>query len=125
LTSLVAESWTSISVGLGFIIWSSVTLAKPSTTLARQPLTTMGAKHAKPTRTPRRRTDLSQLSVIHGAFHRSGARMAEFNTLTLRLLKVAARFVEKAAHVRILFASACPDAVPFRLLPRCSATALA
>ena len=32
--------------------------------------------------------------------------------------------VEKAAHVRILFASACPDAAPFRLLPRRPATAL-
>jgi hypothetical protein len=49
----------------------------------------------------------------------------KYNTLRLRLLEVTARFIKKAPHIRILFASACPDAVPFRLLPRCSATALA
>ena len=41
---------------------------------------------------------------------------AEFATLRLRLLKLGARVVEKAARVRIHFASACPDAALFRLL---------
>jgi hypothetical protein len=35
---------------------------------------------------------------------------AEFTTLRLRLLKLGARVVEKAARIRIHFASACPDA---------------
>lgn len=38
----------------------------------------------------------------------------EFNTIRLRLLKVAARVTETASRVRIAFASACPDAVLFR-----------
>jgi hypothetical protein len=41
---------------------------------------------------------------------------AEFVTLRLRLLKLGARVVEKAARIRIHFASACPDAALFRLL---------
>ena len=41
---------------------------------------------------------------------------AEFATLRLRLLKIGARVVEKAARIRIHFASACPDATLFRLL---------
>jgi hypothetical protein len=41
---------------------------------------------------------------------------AEFATLRLRLLKIGARVVEKAARIRIHFASACPDAALFRLL---------
>lgn len=41
-------------------------------------------------------------------------RNAEFNTLRLRLVKVAARIVETAHRVRIAFASACPDATLFR-----------
>jgi hypothetical protein len=41
---------------------------------------------------------------------------AEFTTLRLRLLKVGARVVEKAARIRIHFASACPDAALFRML---------
>jgi len=39
---------------------------------------------------------------------------AEFATLRLRLLKVAARITEKATRIRIAFASACPDAGLFR-----------
>jgi hypothetical protein len=39
-------------------------------------------------------------------------RNAEFNTLRLRLVKVAARIGETAHRVRI--ASACPDATLFR-----------
>ena len=41
---------------------------------------------------------------------------AEFATLRQRLLEIAARVVEKAARVRIHFASACPDASLIRLL---------
>ena len=37
---------------------------------------------------------------------------AEFATLRQRLLKIGARVVEKAARIRIHFASACPDAAP-------------
>ena len=41
---------------------------------------------------------------------------AEFATLRQKLLKIGARVVEKAARVRIHFASACPDAALFRML---------
>jgi hypothetical protein len=41
---------------------------------------------------------------------------AEFATLRKSLLKIGARVVEKAARIRIHFASACPDATRFRLL---------
>ena len=41
---------------------------------------------------------------------------AEFTTIRLRLLKVAARITETASRVRIAFASTCPDAVLFRHL---------
>ena len=40
----------------------------------------------------------------------------EFATLRQRLLKIGARVIEKAARVRIHFASACPDATLFRML---------
>jgi len=39
---------------------------------------------------------------------------AEFATIRLRLIKVAARVVETASRIRIAFASACPDAVLYR-----------
>ena len=38
---------------------------------------------------------------------------AEFATLRLRLLKVAARVIETASRIRVAFASACPDAKAF------------
>lgn len=41
---------------------------------------------------------------------------AEFATLRLRLLKIGARIVEKAARIRVHLASACPDAALFRVL---------
>jgi hypothetical protein len=41
-------------------------------------------------------------------------RTAEFTTIRLRLLKVAARVIETASRIRIAFASACPDAALFR-----------
>ena len=40
---------------------------------------------------------------------------AKFATLRFRLLKLGARIVEKAARIRIHFASACPDAALFRM----------
>lgn len=48
---------------------------------------------------------------------------AEFNTIRLRLLKIAARVIETAARVRLAFAAACPEAELFRglsnaLMPR-------
>jgi hypothetical protein len=42
---------------------------------------------------------------------------AEFATLRLRLLKVAARVVETASRVRLAFAAACPEAELFRSMP--------
>ena len=44
---------------------------------------------------------------------------AEFTTLRLRLLKIAARVIETASRVRIAFAAACPDAALFASLARC------
>ena len=41
-------------------------------------------------------------------------RAAEFATIRLRLIKVAARVIETATRIRIAFASACPDAKLFR-----------
>ena len=41
-------------------------------------------------------------------------RTAEFATLRLRLIKVAARVVETATRIRVALASACPDAALFR-----------
>ena len=41
---------------------------------------------------------------------------AEFATIRRSLLKIGARVVEKAARIRIHFASACPDAALFRML---------
>ncbi|MGH3804670.1 MAG: transposase, partial [Pseudonocardiaceae bacterium] len=35
---------------------------------------------------------------------------AEFTTIRLRLLKIAARVIESASRVRLAFAAACPDA---------------
>lgn len=43
---------------------------------------------------------------------------AEFATIRLRLIKVAARVVETASRIRIAFASACPDANIFRHIAR-------
>ena len=43
-------------------------------------------------------------------------RVAEFNTLRLRLVKIAGRIIETASRVRIALASPCPDAGLFRTL---------
>ena len=42
---------------------------------------------------------------------------AEFSTLRLRLLKIAARVVETASRIRLAFAAACPEADLIRSLP--------
>lgn len=42
--------------------------------------------------------------------------VAEFATLRLRLLKVAARVIETATRIRVAFASACPDANVFKAI---------
>lgn len=47
---------------------------------------------------------------------RSAWARAEFNTLRLRLIKIAARVVEGAARIRVWLPTACPDAALFRLL---------
>ena len=48
---------------------------------------------------------------------------AEFATLRLRLLKIAARVIESATRIRVAFASACPDAATFRTVARAFRTA--
>ena len=47
---------------------------------------------------------------------RSSWRTAEFTTLRLRLIKIAARVVEGAARIRLWLPTACPYAAIFRLL---------
>jgi hypothetical protein len=42
---------------------------------------------------------------------------AEFATLRLRLIKIAARVIETASRVRLAFAAGCPEADLFRSLP--------
>ena len=42
---------------------------------------------------------------------------AEFATLRLRLIKIAARVIETASRVRLAFAAACPEAELFGGLP--------
>lgn len=43
---------------------------------------------------------------------------AEFTTLRMRLIKIAARISETATRVRIAFAAACPEAALFRGIAR-------
>ncbi len=47
---------------------------------------------------------------------RSPCRSFEFNTLRLRLIKIAARVAEGAARIRVWLPTACPDAALFRFL---------
>ena len=47
---------------------------------------------------------------------------AEFATLRLRLLKIAARVVETTSRIRLAFAAACPEADLFQFA-RCAAAA--
>ena len=44
---------------------------------------------------------------------------AEFTTLRMRLIKIAARIVETASRVRVAFAAAHPEAALFASLARC------
>ena len=66
--------------------------------------------------------------ILHGAAYwllymlraaapkRSPLRRAEFTTLRLRLIKIAARVVEGAARIRVWLPTACPDRATFALL---------
>ena len=54
---------------------------------------------------------------------RSCWKTAEFATVRLRLIKLAARVVEGTARIRIWLPTACPDAAIFRLLAGRFATA--
>jgi Transposase DDE domain group 1 len=54
---------------------------------------------------------------------RSCWKTAEFATVRLRLIKLAARVVEGAARIRVWLPTACPDAAIFRLLAGRFATA--
>ncbi len=47
---------------------------------------------------------------------------AEFATLRLRLIKIAARVIETASRVRLAFAAACPEADLFHRLPNALAS---
>lgn len=47
---------------------------------------------------------------------RSAGARAEFDTLRLRLIKIAARVVEGVARIRVWLPTACPDAALFRRL---------
>ena len=44
--------------------------------------------------------------------------IAEFTTLRMRLVKIAARISETATRVRIAYAAACPEAMLFRGIAR-------
>ena len=53
--------------------------------------------------------------MVRGAIPKMhGLASAEFATIRLRLLKVAARVSETATRVRLAFAAGCPDAAMFR-----------
>ena len=57
------------------------------------------------------------LHTLRAAMPKASAwATAEFATLRLRLIKIAARVVETAARIRIRLPSACPDKALFRLL---------
>jgi hypothetical protein len=56
------------------------------------------------------------LTMRDAAPKRSPLATAEFATLRLRLLKIAARVVEAAARIRVFLPTACPERVVFRAL---------
>jgi hypothetical protein len=56
------------------------------------------------------------LAVRHAAPKRSALAIAEFNTLRLHLIKIAARVVEGLARIRIHLPSACPNAAVLRAI---------
>jgi hypothetical protein len=55
-------------------------------------------------------------TLRHAIAARSPLSMAEFSTLRLRLLKIAARVVEGVARIRVFLPTACPDRAVFRAL---------
>ena len=64
------------------------------------------------------------LHTLRAAAPKSSAwARTEFATLRLRLLKIAARVIERAARIRVRLPTACPDAAMFRRLARHFATA--
>lgn len=56
------------------------------------------------------------LTARNAIAKRSPLRVAEFATLCLRLIKIAARVIEGAARIRVLLPTACPDRAVFRQL---------
>lgn len=56
------------------------------------------------------------LTARHAIAKRSPLRAAEFATLRLRLIKIAARVTEGAARIRVFLPTACPDRAIFRQL---------
>ena len=64
------------------------------------------------------------LHTLRAAAPKSSAwARTAFATLRLRLLKIAARVIERAARIRVRLPTACPDAAMFRRLARHFATA--
>jgi len=56
------------------------------------------------------------LAVRNAIAKRSPLSLAEFATLRLRLIKIAARVIEGAARIRVFLPTACPDRAVFRAL---------
>ena len=56
------------------------------------------------------------LAMRRAVPHRSQLSYAEFATMRLRLIKIAARVVEGAARIRVFLPTACPDRDVFRAL---------
>ena len=56
------------------------------------------------------------LTARNAIAKRSPLAVAEFTTLRLRLIKIAARVVEGAARIRVFLPTACPDRAVFRQL---------
>ena len=56
------------------------------------------------------------LTARNAIAKRSPLRVAEFATLCLRLIKIAARVIEGAARIRVFLPTACPDRAVFRQL---------
>ena len=56
------------------------------------------------------------LTARNAVAKRSPLSFAEFATLRLRLIKIAARVIEGAARIRIFLPTACPDRAVFRAL---------
>jgi hypothetical protein len=56
------------------------------------------------------------LSMRNAIAKRSPLSFAEFSTLRLRLIKIAARVIEGAARIRVFLPTACPDRAVFRQL---------